>query len=220
MNVRLLVAALLLVSADTALLSAQDSRLVGRVPERARVRLEAELAAARAQGLPTEPLVDRALEGVAKGARPELIEQAVTRLRAELSTARDAFGAGASPAEVFAGASALRAGATRADLARLRALRPNQRLTIPAGVLADLIAAGVPADTGIAAVLALASNADDADYIAFRRNVERDIALGASPASSIGARLRSIGSVGDGVSSPGTDVGSGSGGGATRKRRP
>ena len=57
-------------------------------------------------------------------------------------------------------------------------------------MLADLVAAGVGADKGIAAVLALASNAGDADYIAFRRNVERDIALGASPASSIAARLR------------------------------
>jgi hypothetical protein len=75
----------------------------------------------------------------------------------------------------------------------LKQLRPRQPLTVPTGVLADLVDAGVPADTGIAAVLALASNADDADYIAFRRNVERDIAQGASPASSIGVRLRAVG---------------------------
>ena len=81
-------------------------------------------------------------------------------------------------------------------------LRPNAPLTIPAGVLADLVAAGVPADTGIAAVLALATNADDADYIAFRRNVARDIALGASPSSSVGARLRAVGDMATGVSAP------------------
>jgi hypothetical protein len=130
------------------------------------------------------------LEGVTKGARPELIVNAVRRLLEELRSARVAFGTTATDAEVTAGASALRAGANRTDLAKLRALRPRQPLTVPAGVLADLVAAGVAADTGIAAVLALASNAGDADYIAFRRNVERDIALGASPASSIAARLR------------------------------
>ena len=209
MTRRVLVLALLFVVANTALLSAQEARLVGRVPDAVRVQIDAVLATARADGLPTEPLVDRALEGVAKRARPELILQAVTRLHDELHRSRQALGARATGSELVAAASALRAGATVAHLTRLRALRPNSPLTIPAGVLADLVAAGVPADTGIAAVLGLASNAEDADYIAFRRNVERDIALGASPASSVGARLRAVGavadesmSVGNGASSP------------------
>jgi hypothetical protein len=89
--------------------------------------------------------------------------------------------------------------------------------------LADLVAAGVAADTGIAAVLALASNARDADYIAFRRNVERDIALGASPASSIGTRLRGMGEMADGLqSTPGTTTVSAGGrpGAPPKKRKP
>jgi hypothetical protein len=183
---------------------AQDARLVGRLPEAPRAQLEAMLANARSAGLPAEPLVDRALEGVAKGARPELIVTAVTRLLEELRQTRQAFGPNSSAAELVAGASALRAGATSADLARLRKLRAQQSLTIAAGVFADLVAAGVPADTGIAAVLALAPDAADADYIAFRRNVERDVALGASPASSVGARLRAVGEMGDGgMAAPG-----------------
>ena len=218
MNPRALVMGLLLVGAQVGAATAQDTRLAARVPAAARQPLDALLADARAEGLPTEPLVDRALEGVAKRAGPELIVQAVTRLRNELRVSRDALGAAASAAELVAGASALRAGATRADLARLRELRPQHPLTIPAGVLADLVAAGVPADTGIAAVLALASNADDADYVAFRRNVERDIALGASPASSIGARLRAVGGMADEAASPGTGTGTGST--IPRKRKP
>ncbi|MCI0435268.1 MAG: hypothetical protein L0271_16750, partial [Gemmatimonadetes bacterium] len=136
--------------------------------------------------------MDRVLEGAAKGAAPQRIIAAITRLRDELRQARDAFGETASPPELTAGASALRVGATQEDLARLRSLRPTQPLTIAAAVLADLVAAGVPADTGIAAVLALAPSARDGDYVAFRRNVERDIALGASPAASIGARLQAV----------------------------
>jgi hypothetical protein len=197
--------------------NAQEARLVGRVPDAPRAQLEATFAGARADGLPTEPLVDRALEGVAKGARPELIITAVNRLLEELRQTRLAFGPNASTAELTAGASALRAGAARADLSRLRKLRAGHTLTIAAGVLADLVAAGVPADTGIAAVLALASNAADADYIAFRRNVERDIALGASPASSVGARLRG-GSVGDDALS--VDAPRGGSADVPRKRKP
>ena len=172
---------------------AQEPRLAGRLTDATRTQVDGILAAARNAGLPTEPLVDRALEGAAKGASPERIVAAVNRLLEELRVARLAFGDGASPGELAAAASALRAGATRADLARLKQLRPRQPLTIPTGVLADLVAAGVAADTGIAAVLALASNAGDADYIAFRRNVERDIAQGASPAASVGVRLRAMG---------------------------
>lgn len=182
------IAAGLLLFASVA--KAQDTRLVGRLSEPARAHVDSLLASARNEHLPTEPLVDRALEGVAKRAPEALIISAVGRLLGELRLTRQAFGEKTSDAELAAGASALRAGATRAQLERLRKLRRGRPLTIAAAVLADLIAAGVPADTGIAAVLALASNAADADYVAFRRNVEQDIALGASPSAAVGTRLR------------------------------
>ena len=173
-----------------AVMSAQEARLVSRLSEAARPEVDAVLDSARATGIPTEPLVDRALEGAAKGASDERILAAVRRLWAELGVARTAFGDSASAAELRAGASALRAGATRSDLETLRARRPNRPLIVAAGVLADLVAVGVPSDTAIAAVLALAEDAGDADYIAFRRNVESDIALGASPAVALAVRLR------------------------------
>lgn len=180
---------------------AQEPRLAGRLPDPVRVQVDSLLDAARADGLPTEALVARALEGAAKGAPPPVIVAAVTRLRDELAVARVAFGAAASSAELTAGASALRAGATGDDLARLRTRRAGQRLTVAAAVLADLVATGVPVDTAITAVLALAPSAGDADYIAFRRNVQRDVALGASPAAALGVRLRAAA---DMASSPGT----------------
>jgi len=68
--------------------------------------------------------------------------------------------------------------------------------------MADLVAAGVPADTAVGAVLALAHDADDADYIAFRRNVQRDIVLGASPAAALAVRIRFATESGDLTSSP------------------
>jgi hypothetical protein len=124
------------------------------------------------------------------GAAPGIIVGAIRRLHDELIVVRGAFGGSATTAELSAGVSALRAGATSEDLARLRRLRPGRPLTVAAAVLADLAAAGVPADTAIGAVMVLARDADDADYIAFRRNVQRDIEQGASPAAALAIRMR------------------------------
>ena len=187
-SVFVLIAALLLMAA--APLAAQEPRLAKRLPEPALGQVDAILDAARAGRLPTEPLIDRALEGIAKGAPPALIVAAVNRLRDELTAARTAFGEVASVAELVAGASALRAGARSKDLAELRSLRQSQSLTVAVAVLADLVVAGVPADAATGAVLALASEAADADYVSFRRDVQRDIAQGASPAAALGVRLR------------------------------
>lgn len=196
---------------------AQEPRLVTRLPAAARMQVDSVLEAARADGLPTEPLVDRALEGAAKGASPDVIVSAVIRLRRELGVARGAFGESASAAELTAGASALRAGATHADLSRLRALRGGQPLTIAASVLADLVAVGVPADTAIAAVLALAPRAADADYVTFRRDVGRDIALGASPTAALGVRMQSVDKLASDAAHGPTGAGTTSG---PRKRKP
>jgi len=136
--------------------------------------------------LPTEPLVQRALEGATKRASGELIVAAVRRFAAELGHARDALGSTASPAELSAGAAALHAGASPTVLARLRQAR-REPLTMPLAVLADLVASGVPVDSAAAAVLALAARARDADLVEFRRAVERDIALGAPPAAATAA---------------------------------
>ncbi len=136
--------------------------------------------------LPTEPLVQRALEGATKRASGELIVAAVRRFAVELGHARDALGSTASPAELSAGAAALRAGASPTVLARLRQAR-REPLTMPLAVLADLVASGVPVDSAAAAVLALAARARDVDLVEFRRAVERDIALGAPPAAATAA---------------------------------
>jgi hypothetical protein len=208
----LMVAVLLLTAAAPA--QGQEPRLAGRLPDGARAQIDAILDSARAGGLPTEPLVDRALEGATKGAPPARILAAVVRLRDELVTTRRAFGPDASQAELVAGASALRAGATPDGLGQLRKLRAGQPLTVAAAVLADLVSAGVPADTAVGAVLSMASEAADADYVAFRRNVQRDIALGASPAAALGVRLRAM--TGPAAEYPGTNTGTG----GRRKQKP
>ena len=167
-----------------------DPRLE-RLDAEARPLVAGVIDSARAAGLPTEPLVQRALEGATKGAPDTLIVGAVRRLAADLGRARAALGAGATPPELEAGAAALRAGAGPAVLAQLRRSR-RQTITVPLAVLTDLVASGVPVDSAAAAVLALAS-ARDADLIDFRRAVERDIALGAAPSAATAAGAAAAG---------------------------
>lgn len=180
----MILTALLLIVAQTP---AQDPRYERLDPD-TRGRVIAIIDSARGVGLPSEPLIQRALEGSMKNAAGDRIVGAVRRLAVDLGTARDALGSKATAAELEAGVAALRAGATPATLTRLRDVR-KPPVTMALAVLADLVASGVPADSAAAAVLVLAPKARDADLVEFRRAVERDIALGAPPASATSVRV-------------------------------
>lgn len=168
--------------------AAQDPRLERRLDSATLQAVSAVIDSASVQGLPVEPLVQRALEGTAKHASSAQIIAAVRRLSQELGVARDALGAASSPAELIAAASALRAGIRASDLTELRRRR-TRSLTVALATLADLVASGVPADSAAAAVIALAAQAGDDEIAEFRRAVENDIALGAPPAAAAAVRV-------------------------------
>lgn len=170
------------------LLEAQDPRLARRLDSATLEAVAGVIDSARQQGLPIEPLVQRALEGAAKRAAAAQIVAAVQRLAQELTLAREALGSSSSPAELDAAASALRAGVRVTDLTQLRQRRA-QSLTVALATLADLVTSGVPPDSAAAAVIALAASARDDEIAEFRRAVERDIALGAPPAVATSVRV-------------------------------
>jgi hypothetical protein len=171
--------------------AAQDPRLERLDPE-TRSLVTSVVDSARAVGLPSEPLIQRALEGATKGASGVRIVEAVRRLATDLGTARSALGTRTTQPELEAGVAALRAGASPEVLTSVRdARRPP--LTMALAVLADLVASGVPADSASAIVLALAPTARDADLVAFRKAVERDISLGAPPGASASVRALNTG---------------------------
>ena len=200
-------------------MAAQDARLEQRLDPGTRAAVEAVIDSARRAGLPTAPLVAKALEGASKRADGSRIVGAVRRLAAHLGTAREALGHAASGGELEAGASALIAGASSDDLARLKAMRPRASLIVPLGVLADLVARGVPADSARQAVMVLASERlRDEDFITFRRNVERDIALGAPPGAATSVRVNA--GVNDPVRSAAQLDGAPISGGPPVKRKP
>jgi len=183
-------AASLLLISSAAAAQLREPRFEGRLDAATRALVESQIDSARTLGLPLEPMIDKALEGASKHASGARIAQAVRILRSELALARGAVGASASAADVAAAAGALHAGASPADLVRLRRARQGQPLTVALSVLSDLVARGVPADTATSAVLALVdAHARDDELVAYRRTVERDIALGAPPAVAASVRF-------------------------------
>lgn len=180
--------AMLLVMTQVAV---QDPRLERLDPE-TRSLVVSVVDSARLAGLPSEPLIQRALEGATKRAPSPRIVAAVRRLATDLGTARGALGTQATTPELEAGVAALRAGAGPQVLTQLRdARRPP--LTMALAVLADLVTSGVPVDSASAIVLAAAATARDADLVEFRRAVERDIALGAPPGTAASIRALNTG---------------------------
>ena len=188
MTRRVLLPALLLALPVAA--RAQVERLAGRLPDAARAQVAALVDSATAAGLPADPLVNKALEGASKGADGARITAAVRALAGDLARARAALGAASTEAELVAGAAALRAGASPAFLGRLRGDYPGSPVVVPLAVMADLVSRGVPADTAGRAVLALArAGVRDAQLVAFRQSVERDIALGAPAGAAAAVRV-------------------------------
>jgi hypothetical protein len=197
---RRLLTALVLVAGASTVATAQaggtpESRLAGRLDATTRGAVLAEVDSARAAGLPVGPLVDRALEGASKRALgrpvsgPDIVG-AVRRLRGALGTARASLGPRATATELAAGASALQADVGASALVAIGRARAPGSLTVPLSVLTDLVALGVPTDTAARTVLSLLRT-NDGVLLAYQRDVERDIGVGALPA--VAASVRAAG---------------------------
>ena len=172
---------------------AADPLAGARLDAASRAAVQRVLDSARADALPVEPLVAKVLEGSAKGAAGPRIVQVVRALAHALGDARAALGPGSSDAELVAGAAALQAGLRPSTLVDLRRARGTRSLAGPLVVLADLVTRGVPAPAASDAVLRLArANAPDAAFATLRRDVERDIAAGAAPATAAALRAGSL----------------------------
>ena len=170
-----------------------DARLF-RLDSATRIAVSALVDSARKARLPTEPLIDKALEGSQRGADGDRIVVAVSGLFAELRTAKSALGTGATTDEINAAANALHAGLPMRNLAQLRAASQHagrSRITLPLTVATDLVARGVPVSVASDVILSLAkAGLRDADFAMFQRNVRLDIERGADAATAAQTRAR------------------------------
>lgn len=173
-------------------LAAQDPRLEARLAPDTRREVLLLVDSARQAALPTEPLVQKALEGQSKNAPPERIVGAVRLLLGALRDARLALGGAATAPELVAGANALRAGAAPATVSALRRER-GREVTVPLSVLTDLVARGVPAAAASRAVTSMVHDGlPDRDFLLLRTQVEQDIRTGTAPGNALDRRLSGL----------------------------
>lgn len=164
---------------------AETQELDRRLDPATRDAVTSLITDAEKDGLPTKPLVAKALEGASKGANGERIVKAVRAYADALRRARSAVGKESSEAEIVAAAGAVQAGVPMDTLTHLRSARPSGSLVVPLVVLSDMVARHVPIDVASVAVLAPArAGAKDADLFSIRERVEKEIQAGVAPAAA------------------------------------
>jgi hypothetical protein len=180
--------------AGTSFLSAgaQDPRLGPKLDAPTVAALRALIDSAKAQGIPTEPLMDKVYEGQGKGADGPRIVAAVRTLAVELASAHRALGTVASADEIKAAASAVHAGVPAVELGKMKKQSGLRRsLTLPFTVMVDLVSRGVPVSTAANAIRSLVgAGAKDKEINDFQRNVKEDIQQGAPPAAAAETRAK------------------------------
>ncbi len=169
---------ILRVAFGTIAMAALAGQLSAQEPAMERIRaalppdqvraVEQVLARAREQNLPTEPLMEKALEGVAKHAPPLLIVQALNQLSRQLGEARGLLSNGAPPTadEVAAVADALRRGVPANAVRTLHEqARPGEPVALAVHTLGDLLDRGVPVAAALDVLKAWRDQGANADQL-------------------------------------------------------
>lgn len=157
------------------------------------VALVEEVSRATARGIPREPLLDKVREGALKRAPEARIRVAVSALADRLARAREALGAVTTP-ELVAGADALAAGVTVESLRQVRAAAGKRPIAVPLGVLAQLVASGVPVPRATERIVALVQrNVAPQQLVALGASVESDLRMGIAATDALDVRLRGLG---------------------------
>ena len=160
------------------------------LPPEAFEQISVLAAAAEAEGIPTDPLFGKAVEGVAKGIPTDRILPAVAIHADRLRVARGVLGAEVGSPVIVAGADALAKGVPSRSLGELR---PTERTSMALLVLGDLIQAGVSADEAIAVVReALSHGAADQAMLTIRPTVQRLLRDGRTPTDAADAIRRAL----------------------------
>ncbi len=172
---------------------AQLQRLHESYPDHAVERIQTILAEAAASGVPSDPLLAKALEGAAKGVAADRVVAALSAYRERLEQGAGLVGPAAAPGAVVMAADALRRGVPSETIRSLATGWPDQ-FTVPLLVVGDLIEAGVPVGRAREIVEdALARGEDPEALLAIPAAVRRLMREGTLPedvAALIGQAIR------------------------------
>ena len=189
---------LLLLAVTPGALAAQDvaARLGGRVSPQVRQAVVTIAANAAARGLPVDPLVEKAIEGGAKGVPADRVIAAVRALAGRLGDAMGALreaGVAAPAADIVeGGADALNAGLSNGDVRDLvRVSRAPYDPGLTLRVAATLAALGVPAADAVQLVEGMIrAGKSPGDLLALPGEVQASMARGATPGQSAAGLAR------------------------------
>ncbi len=173
-------------AAGGAVLSIQDAN--------DRQAVERIIARAAAKGLPVQPLISKAQEGVTKRASGSEIQKAVQSLAERLERARTLLAPSPSVAELESGADALKNGVPAPMLRKIRAAWPKQQsVALPLDVLTELVARGIDADQALEKLTKLmAQGATPAHIAGLGASVQSDVASGLAPDAALEVRARGV----------------------------
>jgi hypothetical protein len=173
--------------------AAQEARLISIRDDATRDRVRAFIEAAQRRGTPTEPLIARALEGVAFKADAKRIEKAMVDLEKRLRRAHDLLGRNSTVDEIAAAADALANKIPERAITDLRRAAPNRSITVELGVLTELVLRGAsPKDAAKMVRDLMAHGATGAQLTALNEAVQQDVALGVSPIDALQVRGRGV----------------------------
>jgi hypothetical protein len=188
LRISLVAAGLLLASALGA--SAQDPDPLGKLDGPNRFIVELLIDSATTAGLPSHPLLSKALEGISKKADGRRIVEAVRKKLGYLRVARSVLGP-VDEQELSSAASLLEAGAKPAQLELFRP-RKKGRTDLEAFIVwADFLERGVPSEEASSAITKLwQDGADDDTFHSLWTNVQSDISQGLNPGAALQNRIR------------------------------
>jgi hypothetical protein len=170
----------------------QDSiaaRLAGRVTPDVATLVQQLSVAASARGLPVDPLIQKAIEGSAKGVPAERVATAVRWVAMQLDTAAAALREGGVVTDtlvIAAGEFAISAGLSNHDITALaRTGASVAALTVGLRVAGTLAAMGVPSAENIGLISTkLRSGRPPGDLLLVPADVQSEIARGVTPAQA------------------------------------
>jgi hypothetical protein len=171
----------------------QESRAAAIRDDATRSVVMEQLGLARERGIPVEPLLSKALEGVAKKASSASIRAAMDALQKRLRKASDLLAPSASVDELSAGADALYVGVPEKTLKLMRKAAPRRSIAVELGVLTELVARQVSPQKASKMVLDLmARGATSAQLTALNTAVQSDVAAGLTPEAALDRHGRGI----------------------------
>ena len=187
------VSALIALSGASLGAQQQDAQITAIRDDATRTVVMEQLTIARERGVPSEPLLSKALEGVAKNATSASIRSAMSALQKRLSRAHDLLGASATVDELSAGADALYVGVPDKTITLMRAAAPRRSIAVELGVLTELVARHVAPKKASQMILDLmARGATGAQLTALNAAVQSDVAAGLTPEAALERHGRGI----------------------------